>query len=39
MDMESVEEETKMAAGSLIQTAVTDFKDIYRFTKKNQQMH
>jgi hypothetical protein len=28
MDMESVEGESKLASGSLIQAAVTDFKDI-----------
>jgi len=27
MDMESVEEESKLASGSLIQTAVTDLKN------------
>jgi hypothetical protein len=30
MDIESVEEESKLAAGSLVQTAVMDFKDIYK---------
>jgi len=30
MDMQSVEGEPKLASGSLIQAAVTDFKDIYK---------
>jgi hypothetical protein len=30
MDMQSVEGEPKLASGSLIQAAVTDFKDTYK---------
>jgi hypothetical protein len=30
MDIELVEEELKLAASSLIQAALTDFKDIYK---------